>query len=206
MLNYLLGALLGGVVGLVSVFFAYGGLRQKKLFARLLKRKGRWHRSFALPCVLGAAIGIYAVWLYGSPGRNYWAMLLLSCYLLAVSVTDLRHRIIPDDCSAVFAVVFILFRVAGWTLGDVLTAAIGALLGAVILGLPHLLRPEAVGLGDVKLLAVCGLMVGFPGVVYLLIRAMLAMFLVSVVQLLRKKVNAKSELPMAPFVLFAALI
>ena len=46
MLNYLLGALLGGCMGLVSVFFAYGGLRQKKLFARLLKQKGRWHRSF----------------------------------------------------------------------------------------------------------------------------------------------------------------
>ena len=117
MLNYLLGALIGGCMGLVSAFFAYGGLRQKKLFARLLKRKGRWHRSFALLCVLGAGIGVYAVWLYGGLGRNFWAMMLLSCYLLAVSVTDLRHRIIPDDCSAVFAVVFILFRSFGKILG-----------------------------------------------------------------------------------------
>lgn len=206
MLNYLLGALIGCCLGAVSVFFAYGGLRNRKLFFRLLRWKGRWHRCFVRMLLLSTAIGVYAMWLYGSVSREFWAMLLLSCCLLAASATDLRHRMIPDDCSLAFGAAFLLFRLSALTVGDMLTALLGAGAGMVLLGLPHLLRPAAVGLGDVKLLAVCGLMVGFPGVIYLLVRAMLAMLVVSIVQLLRKKVELKSDIPMAPFILFAALI
>lgn len=206
MLNYLLGALIGGCMGLVAVFFAYGGLRQRKLFARLLKRKGRWYRSFAVICAVSTAIGIYAIWLFESPNRQFWALMLLTCYLLAVSVTDLRRQYIPDDCTLFFAVVFALFRLSAMSVGDVLTALLGAGVGMILLGLPYLVRPGAVGLGDIKLLAACGLMAGFPGVIYLLVRAMLAMFVISLVKLILKKTSVSEQMPMAPFVLFAALI
>ena len=59
---------------------------------------------------------------------------------------------------------------------------------------------------SVLLLAVCGLAAGFPGVIYVLARGLAAMALVSVVQLARKKVTVHSEMPLAPFLLFGALI
>ena len=70
----------------------------------------------------------------------------------------------------------------------------------------HLLRPAAIGRGDVLLLAACGLGAGFPGIIYVLTRGLGAMAVVSVVQLLRRKVTIRSELPLAPFLLFGALI
>ena len=206
MVNYLLGALIGCCLGAVSVFFAYGGITWRRLFVRLLRWKGRWHRNFALICLISTVVGVYAVWLHGSLNRAFWAMELLTCCLLAASVTDIRRRYIPDDCTFFFAAVFLVFRLSALSAGDVLTALLGAGAGLILLGLPYLIRPGAVGLGDVKLLAACGLIAGFPGVLYLLVRALLVMFVIGLVQMLRKKTTISAEMPLAPFLLFAALI
>ena len=58
----------------------------------------------------------------------------------------------------------------------------------------------------VLLLAACGFISGFPGLLYLLFRGMLAMAVFGVIQLIRTKVQVKSSLPLAPFLLFGALI
>ena len=59
---------------------------------------------------------------------------------------------------------------------------------------------------DILLLAVTGFGAGFPGVIYVLARSLLALAAVSIIQLLRKKLDIHSEMPLAPFLLFGALI
>lgn len=205
-LNYFLGALFGALSGAVAVFFAQGGLARRALFRRLSRTPGRWHAQRVRMLCYGAAIGVYGIWLYGAPGRALCELLTLASFLLAVSVPDIRRRVIPMDAVFVYGAACLLCRLSALSLSDVLDALLGAALGMALLGLPHLLRREAVGAGDVWVLAVCGTIAGFPGVAYLLLRALLALAVASLVQLLRKKANVKSEMPLTPFLLFAALI
>ncbi len=108
--------------------------------------------------------------------------------LLAISLIDWEHKIIPDAISKPGILVAILVAPAtglhpeGWAgalkpaLSDWLHAAAGAAVGAaVILAIRWLgalaFRKEAMGLGDVKLLALIGALVGPLGVLYVLVIA-----------------------------------
>lgn len=208
MTGYLIGALVGTLLGGVSVFAAFGGVTHRRLFLRLCRRKGKWKRVWLVMVLVSVAVGAYGAWLFGAPSADFFSFALLGCYLLAMAVTDLRGRYIPDDATVAFALVALAFRL---TLGPpvaahLLNGLIGALAGGILLGLPHLLRKDEVGLGDVKLVAAVGLMVGFPSVIYLLMRALLFMALFSVIQLLRKKAALKTQVPLAPFLFLGALI
>lgn len=201
---------MGGITGLllapVSIFFAFGGIANRKLFLRLLHRRGKWRRSWAAMALISVAAGVYGAWLFPVPSRDFFTFALLNCYLLAMSATDLRGRYIPDDATVFFAFAFLFFQLTALSLPTLLNSLLGAGVGAAILGLPHLLRRNDVGLGDVKLLAVCGLMTGFPSVFYVLVRALVFMALFSIVQLLRKKLDLRSQVPLVPFLLLGTLI
>ena len=205
-MDYLLGALAGAVSGLAAAFFAQGGFADWKLFVRLSRMKGRWHRRRWLLAGVGGAMGLYLVWVCGGLSRSTVGLLLLSGLLLAASVTDLRRRQIHMDCVLCYSGLFLVYHLTAFSLAAMLSALIGALVGTAALGLPRLLRPQSVGGGDVLLLAACGFISGFPGLLYLLFRGMLAMAVFGVIQLIRKKVQVKSSLPLAPFLLFGALI
>ena len=189
---YFTGGVLGTLNGLLSAGLAYG--------------KGWRRKGTGAAAALGAVFGCYEIWICGALDRDFWGMLLLSGALLSASLTDLDSREINPRSMAVYAVALLAYQASGMSLPVCINGLLGAAAGALILGLPHLLRPAAIGRGDVLLLAVCGLAAGFPGVIYVLARGLAAMALVSVVQLARKKVTVHSEMPLAPFLLFGALI
>ena len=204
---YFTGGVLGTLNGLLSAGLAYG--------------KGWRRKGTGAAAALGAVFGCYEIWICGALNRAFWGMLRLSgarvriprviCAalsgaLLSARLTDLDSREINPRSMAVYAVALLAYQASGMSLPVCINALLGAAAGALILGLPHLLRPAAIGGGDVLLLAVCGLAAGFPGVIYVLARGLAAMALVSVVQLARKKVTVHSEMPLAPFLLFGALI
>ena len=205
-LRYFFGALTGLLLAPISIFFAFGGITNRKLFLRLLHRNGKWRRVWAGMALVSVAAGLYGAWLFPAPGRDFFTFALLNCYLLSMSVTDLRGRYIPDDSTAFFALVFLLFQLSALSLPSLLNSLLGAAVGGAMLGLPHLLRKNDVGLGDVKLLAVCGLMTGFPSVFYVLARALVFMALFSILQLLRKKLGLRSQIPLVPFLFLGVLI
>ena len=189
---YCLGALLGGANGLLSAVMAWG-------------RGGRQHR-FYIPAAAGGLFGLYEMWLFGDLGQGFWTLLLLWGCLLSASLTDLTKREILPWPMAAYAGLLAIVHLTRLSLPLFLNALLGAAAGAVILGLPRLVRPDAVGRGDILLLAVTGFGAGFPGVIYVLARSLLALAAVSIIQLLRKKLDIHSEMPLAPFLLFGALI
>jgi prepilin peptidase CpaA len=93
--------------------------------------------------------------------------LLVLLAALAISVfTDVRRRLIPNAVTIpALALVIGLFGASGgWPLAQ------NCLLGMAVCGLPMLLAalPGWVGMGDVKLIAVCGAAAGFPAAVTVL--------------------------------------
>jgi len=191
--------------GSLSIFFAYGGIVKRKLFLRLCKMKGKWKRNWFFTMLLTVLISVYGIWLYGF-SYEFFAFMFLASYLVAVTITDLRAREIPDDATIFFAVVFLIWNLVSGESTIILDGFFGAAVGGAILMGVYFVRHDAIGLGDVKLLACIGLLTGFPSVMFVLLRAMVFGAIFSIVLLLLKKGTMKTELPFAPFVLLAALI
>lgn len=128
----------------------------------------------------------------------------LIALLAVVTVTDVRTRIVPD-CALLTAFAVALPLVALDDPGEIperLLAGTGA--GAFVLA-AALIRPDGMGLGDVKLAAVLGVYLGVA-----VIEAMLVAFLAGSVAglalLARHGWGARSRtIPFAPFLAVGAL-
>ncbi len=82
---------------------------------------------------------------------------------------------------------------------------LGAAAGSGILLAAYMCKKDSVGLGDVKLMVLCGWAAGLMGVLSLLFRAVLFAAVVSGILLLRKKAQLKTELPFVPFLFLGSL-
>jgi leader peptidase (prepilin peptidase)/N-methyltransferase len=128
----------------------------------------------------------------------------LLALLVTVSVADLRMRLIPDRALAVATLIVIPLAAAldPASLPERGLAALGA--GGFLLA-AALIRPGAMGLGDVKLAAVLGLYLG-RGVVAALLVAFVSGSLLGLALIARHGWAARSHtIPFAPFLSLGAL-
>jgi len=89
------------------------------------------------------------------------------------------------------------------------TAMICALVGLAIFMLMHVVYPSGLGMGDVKLAGIIGMITGWISWGTSLVALMLAFFLsaiVSIVLLATRRATMKSALPFGPFMLGGALL
>ena len=133
----------------------------------------------ALGAAIGGAIAIYRCDLEVSPLRFALAAGLITaaasffvgsvehrCLLAALTVlamTDLKHRILPDELTLGLIVAGLIFALIGPR--DLALACIGGLIGGSVLWALRAIwlktkGEEALGLGDVKLLAAIGTFMG----------------------------------------------
>jgi leader peptidase (prepilin peptidase) / N-methyltransferase len=128
----------------------------------------------------------------------------LLALLLAVTVTDLRARLVPDRVLAVATMVIVPLAMTTdpASLPERSLAALGA--GGFLLA-AALARPGAMGLGDVKLAAVLGLYLG-RGVVAALLVAFSSGSLLGLALIARHGWEARRRaIPFAPFLSLGAL-
>jgi leader peptidase (prepilin peptidase)/N-methyltransferase len=170
--------LTGGVAGLAA------GAAARRLLARL--RRGTRVRAPVCELAVGALWAVTGS-LWGS-GRlpTAWlpAVLGLGWLGVAAGLVDARHRRLPDTLvvpATCFAPLSLLPMGLG-AVGRGLLSAVAAVLGY---GLVHLLRPAALGLGDVKLAAPLGAVLGAASWSALAIAAVLAAVITGLVALLR---------------------
>jgi leader peptidase (prepilin peptidase) / N-methyltransferase len=131
--------------------------------------------------------------------------------LLALSVVDARHKILPNavvyPSLALFAAAVVGLDVAGRA-SDLVEGAIGFLAYGGGLLLIALLRPGGMGMGDVKLAALIGLVLGSQGLELVAVAAFLGILLGGVggVAALAIGRSRKSALPFGPFLAGGAAI
>jgi leader peptidase (prepilin peptidase)/N-methyltransferase len=117
--------------------------------------------------ILVAALWGCAAWGYGITWQGLSAA-VFGTLLLGIAVTDARHYIIPDEFTWGGLVLGLLLGLAGgWpALGQAaLGAAVGfGLLYLVAWGGEKVFRKEAMGGGDIKMMAMVGAFVGWQGV------------------------------------------
>ena len=129
---------------------------------------------------------------------------VLVATLIAVSVTDVRERRIPNRVLLLAALAALAFS------GREGMAALGSdLLAAAAISSPlfvaALLRPEGMGMGDAKLVAVIGLFLGWQALPALLAGLFLAGLTGVFVSLGRRQPPSRTSLPLAPFLAAGAI-
>jgi Flp pilus assembly protein protease CpaA len=191
-------ALIGGSCGYGSIKLSRLLIRRRHLDDQLPQRV-----ETIIPIITGLLFGIG----YLAFGLSVQLGYLMCMALLAVmvSITDLKHRIIPNEL-----IVAIFFITAGFALigkmeFDWLSSLWGLLVCLVVFLLPALFGNK-IGMGDVKLAAAIGFAAGLMG-------SMLTIFLMGVLILFSGFFHfnptvsfLKSMLPMGPFLMTAFMV
>jgi leader peptidase (prepilin peptidase)/N-methyltransferase len=140
------------------------------------------------------------------------AMLSAFCaVMLVVGAIDLELKIIPNRITYPAFPAFMVAILVGWAIGqdlDPVRAAIGAVLYGGVFLLIAVIAPRGLGMGDVKLTGLIGLVLGSLGLRYVGVAAGAAVLLGGlggVLALLAGR-GRKSAIPFGPFLTAGALV
>lgn len=134
--------------------------------------------------------------------RGGLVFLILTYALIVIAFIDLEHKIIPNRLTVPLLLIGLVFKT--WE-GELPAAITGCIIGGGILLLVAILYPKGMGMGDVKLLAMLGVFLGWVKVILLLFLAsFLATGIISVLILL-KKAKRRDPIPFGTFLSGAAI-
>ena len=140
---------------------------------------------------------------YG-PSPHLIAFVVLTLFLIPIAFIDLQTGYILDKLTIpafILGIPLILgLQIASWK--AVLVGAgsgAGTLIFFAILG-KFLFRKESMGIGDIKLMGVIGVYLGFPGALIALFLGGLAGFAVVFAGLITKKLRIHDAIPFGPFI------
>lgn len=159
-------------------------------------------RDFMVECTGGAAFvlcaAFYGIGKTGIISLRGLVVFLFLAVLTAVAVIDWDTRIIYDRFHLVIG---ILGAAAVWLFPEI--SLISRLIGLLIISVPMLVLamaiPGAFGGGDIKLMAVCGWLLGWKANVFAMFAGLLTAGLYCGVMLAKKKLGRKDHFAFGPF-------
>jgi leader peptidase (prepilin peptidase)/N-methyltransferase len=143
-----------------------------------------------------------------------WVFVMIAPFLglmVALAIIDVRYRIIPNrvvyPSLLAFAAYIVIVGLAGGGL-DVIRAGIGMLAYGGVLLLVAIVSPKGMGMGDVKLTALIGLVLGSVGLRYVTVAAGAGVLLggVGAIVALSAGASRKNAIPFGPFLAAGALV
>lgn len=163
-------------------------------------------KKYSMILFIGNLALCFLSWYKQSIGGSfsYWYFGIFT-YLFCLTIYDLKFKELPDWWHIALLVFYIGLWIAGKQRVSLWESGIITVVLTLIFGLIFLLKKEALGVGDMKLLLVCSIYAGSL-CIGMMIRGMIVAFFVSIVMLLCKKATAKTELPFVPFLFLAALV
>jgi leader peptidase (prepilin peptidase) / N-methyltransferase len=158
-------------------------------------------------------LGAFAGWLLADRfGSDPLALAVFGAWFATLVVgfaTDLDQRLLPDELTLPVIPVALLYAVSGQNplVGDELGLAVLAAVAipAVLFAASIPFGAGAFGIGDVKLLAGVGLMVGGLRAFSGLLSGLFAAGLVLAVLLATRRIGRRTFVPFGPFLIFGAL-
>jgi len=142
---------------------------------------------------------VLTYWRLGTGASAFLAVVILAC-LLALAVTDQQCSLLPDKLVLTLAVLAALWIALHFTVQMLWTHLAAALVCGGVFYLLALVVKGAVGGGDIKLMACCGLLLG-PGDVFLMaVFAFVAAGLVAAVLLMVRKKSLKDAISLGPYI------
>jgi leader peptidase (prepilin peptidase)/N-methyltransferase len=132
--------------------------------------------------------------------------IVLVAFLVPIALIDADHRIIPNKLTLPAAVLGIVLGTVLDPGGEVERLIAGAA-GALVLGLPSLVNPKGMGMGDAKLVGVLGLYLG-AAVAPAFFVALVVGTVVGIAIIMRKGMHAgrKTAVPFGPFLALGGIV
>jgi leader peptidase (prepilin peptidase) / N-methyltransferase len=163
----------------------------------------------------GAAFGLLFLYL-GLHPQLVIALLYFSA-LLAITVIDLNHQLILNRIIYPLAIVALVVDIAiqgfsmssGWgvlVVPGLWNAGIGFAIGLVLFLLIVIASRGGMGLGDVKMAALMGLMLGIPSLLVGIFLAILSGGIIALILLAFKKKGRKQAIPFGPFLAMGTML
>ncbi len=145
-------------------------------------------------------------WLYYGLVLDLLFALIYGCFFIVIFFIDLKHYLVLNKVIYL-AIAVALIIAAATQYGDIKVPLLGGVIGAGVLLLIVLVSRGGMGMGDVKLGAFIGLIVGYyQGVaVFLLISFILGGVIATALFLLKRK-GSKEVIPFAPFLIFGGIV
>jgi leader peptidase (prepilin peptidase)/N-methyltransferase len=136
---------------------------------------------------------------------NTCFLFVISCFLIVIFAYDLKHYLVADIIIYPAIMVSFLYRLfEASVIIDYILASIIA--GGFFLAIVLISKGKWMGIGDIKIGVLMGLILGMPWVLVALSLAFLFGAFVSIVLLVLKKKTLQSEIPFGPFLVFATFI
>ena len=164
------------------------------------------HIPLKLPIVEGVT-GLFFGFLYWNfgLGPELGIALVYACLLIVIFVIDLETQLVLDKVTypgMILALALSFF----WPGLGVVSSLEGGALGLVAMALPFIIYRRGMGMGDIKLGALVGLMSGYPLVAIALLLAVIAGGLVGAILLAFKIKKRSDPIPFAPFLAASAMV
>jgi prepilin signal peptidase PulO-like enzyme (type II secretory pathway) len=167
-------------------------------------------RLFWVELATGVVFALLA-WYYGlSPALGI--MIFYACLFIVIFVIDLDHGLILNKVVYPSMVVALLLALlpqpwlTQWVVTGIANAALGGAIGFAIFLLIAIVSRGGMGWGDVKLVALIGLAIGFPLIFLAIIMAAILGGVVAVAMVIAKKRQRRQTIPFGPFLAVAAMI
>ncbi len=171
-----------------------------------------------LPIVEGVTGLLFALlyWKFGL-GLELGISLVYTSLLTVIFAIDLENQLVLDKViypGMALALAFSFFwpglegigALPGEALGKVVSSLAGGALGLAAMALPFIIYRRGMGMGDVKLGALVGLMSGYPLVAIALLLGVITGGLVAAILLAFKIKKRSDPIPFAPFLATSAMV
>ena len=172
---------------------------------KFLKKSKRWmkahwqNKSFriflAVNILLVVLLSVENMLLFSAGVLKMLRYVILLCGVAVIACIDRRSKRIPNEILLALVYIRALVLIAecvmypSYALSMIISALLGSILGGGMFLICYFITRGGVGMGDVKLFFVAGIVTTvFSSAVY------------SIVQLVRKKAKLKDEIAFAPFV------
>ena len=206
------------LVFIISTYLTYSYLiirqREEKSLRSYLKA-GYDKKQFIFSVVI-LAISIF-IYLYSFylMKESFLRSLLngeTALWLITLGYIDLKEKIIPNKLivsGIVFWMILSMLEIfiahTSWKQLMLFSLTGGGVCGGVLFVIALILR-SALGMGDVKMFFVLGLLYGLENTYSILLFSIIIMAVISIILLAAKKVTRKTAVPMAPFVALGFLV
>lgn len=207
-MNILVSLLFGIVCIVVSIFL---WIKYDAMTITQVKKSKKWKCA-----ILFYILFTIVIFLYVGMKEYPWIILLklAMAYLLIASVAliDFRFHIIPNKIILGMSIARLLLAVVEFVLNreefqwTLLGAIVGAIVGFGVLFLTNIFSKNGIGMGDAKLFGVLGFILGLSGTYNTLFYSLIFLVVYSGINIAKKKLNRKSQVPFGPFVYIGYLV
>lgn len=174
----------------------------------LIKWYLRLYCKDVVSIVTTAGLGLIFYVIYTKMGITYYSLsyMMLTTFLLAAAIKDIKERIISNKLILLGLISWVALNLLFFDFERIVSGLVALVFAGGLLLIASLLSKGGVGVGDAKLVACTGLLLGVDKTISVMIISFIASALFGIFSMLFKKLNKKSAMPFAPFVLLGVLL